>query len=33
MREVLLSREVIWTVVGGLIGFAYNRAGLAFGST
>ena len=33
MRDFLSSREVLWTLLGALIGFAYNRMGAAAGST
>ena len=33
MRDFLLSRGVLWTLAGALIGFAYNRMGASAGST
>jgi hypothetical protein len=33
MREILTSREVVWTLVGVLAGFAVNRFSIAYGST
>lgn len=33
MREVLTSREVLWPLLGALIGLGVNRLGLMAGST